>query len=284
MPISQNEIFQNVDGQPVGTGLWVPDEKPVMAKTFVSTLTARLDEQDVKELLASPRRKPARVRFPGKRWTRNQGNRGSCNGYACAGAHGRARVCAGQPEVHMSGEFVYAGINGGRDQGSMLDDGNKFLKRVGGVSEEMVERLEYRWDRIPEQAKQEAKNNVVLENLEIREEFDLVQALALGHPGVVAVHFSSAMQRLDEDGVAGGGPGRGNHSVGVDDVRWNARKNRWEFDYFNSHGLQYGQDGKAWLYWARHFAGTIDYHAFFVILAAADHPSDDFRVPDKVLA
>lgn len=277
MPILNNDQFRNVDGSIVGTGLHVPDTKVDRTiQTLQSALAMRVDEQDVKEMLKDPRRRPARKRFPPKKWIRNQGRRGSCNGFACAKALSRARKAIGQPEVHLSGEFVYAGINGGYDRGSMLDAGMEFLQKKGSCPESMVRHEEYLWRNISDEAKREAQNYLAFDCLAVESALDLAIGQAFGFPAVVAVHFSNAMQRLDSEGVAGGGRGPGNHSVGVDDVRWCERHARWEFDYFNSHGLSYGEDGKAWLYWDLHFAETIKYHEFFVIRSASDNLKDDF--------
>ena len=276
MPIEQNEIFE-FGGEEFGTGLWVDDERPDTLPTLTSTLSQRLDEQDIREMLDEPSRQPARLRFPSRQWIRNQGSRGSCNGYACAWALARARVSVGLPFVPLSGEFVYAAINGGRDMGSRLEPGMNWLQTNGAAPEDMVPRLEYLWRRISDEAKQAAKRFRGFEAYAAPTEMDLASGLALGFVGVVAVHFSNSMQRLDANGVAGRSNGVGNHSVGVDDLRW--RSGRWEFDYFNSHGLRYGQEGKAWLTWDDHFQQTTRHHQFFLIRAAIDDPYDDFEPP-----
>lgn len=277
MPVQQSEIFRNSDGKDVGTGLWIPDSKPEGKLRLRDTLTTRIDEKDVREILADPRRKSARERFPPKKWTRNQSNVGSCNGYSCAGALARARVSIGQPIEFLSGEFIYAGINGGRDQGSMLHDGEDWLKARGSCPESLVKHKTYLWRNINQAAKDAAPNFKAIDTFDIDDEMELVVSAALGVPAVVAVHFSREMQQLDTHGVAGWTRGPGNHSVGVDDVRW--RAGRWEFDYFNSHGLRYGQDGKAWLVWASHFAQPNKYHRFFAVRSTVDNQSDDFTVP-----
>lgn len=285
MPVEQNEIFRNVDGDWVGTGLWVPDEKDKTLELLSSQLTARLDEKDCREALKYSRRKTGRQRFPGKVWTRNQGRRGSCNGYAFAGTLGKARVQAGQPRVHLSGEFVYAHINRGRDQGSGLQQGREFVAKGGACSEDLVQREEYLLRNISQAAKDDAKNHIAVFPYAVATELEMVQALVfLGDLLVVAVHFSGAMQRLDSEGVAGSSRGVGNHSVGVDDVRWNERKGRWEFDMQNSHGLRYGEDGKAWITWDEHLAQPNRHHSFTAVRYVKDDPRDDSFVPDPRIA
>lgn len=276
--IEQNEQFIGPDGETYGTGLWVPGDDDLLdVPTFSQKFTSRMDKQDIIEIISDTRRMMARIRFPSERWIKNQAQSSSCNGYACAGTLGRARVINGQPEVHLSGEFVYAGINGGRDRGSLLSDGFKWLESNGACPEEMVPHMEYRWSRISQEARDAAKRFRGLKLVSAPSELELAAGIAAGFTAVVAVHFGNRMQQLDSAGVAGHERGRGNHSVGVDDLRY--RNGRFEFDFFNSHGLRYGQKGKAWLTWDNHFATTSKYHQFFLVRAVIDDPADNFGPP-----
>lgn len=276
MPIRQNDRFESPEGL-VGTGLWIPDQRPEAKLKLRDTLTTRLDRQDIAEILSDPTRLPARQLFPAQEWIRSQGNRGSCNGYACSWALARARKLRGLPHVPLSGEFIYARINGGRDQGSMLDDGLEAIRDVGCAPEDLVPRLEYLWRRISPEARAAAARFKGYELLGVDSEEELAAGIALGGVAVVAVQFGGRMQQLDRHGVAGAHRGPGNHSVGVDDIR--IRGTRIEFDFFNSHGLRYGQQGRAWLNWDQHFAQPNRYHQFFIIRAALDDPQDDQQLP-----
>lgn len=269
------DVIDYGDGQQCGTGLIVQDVRPT--GVFPSVLMApgfrMLTKAEVEKITTDPRRTPGRKQF-GPDWIRNQGGRGSCNGYAGAKALERARVLRGQPRVVLSGEGLYAQINDGRDVGSMLDRGMKCLMEHGVPPEDMVRREEYLWRNISEQAKQARARFKAHEAFELDKDEDaedqLASGLAAGFMAVVAVHFTGAMQRLDAHGVAGGVEGPGNHAVGNDDVR--VRGGRYEFDFFNSHGLQYGDQGRAWLTWDRHYATTIKYHAFYLIPSTNDDP------------
>jgi len=276
MATEQNEIFRNLDGTDVGTGLWIPDKKDESYSPLLKSLQTRIDEKDIGEILADPRRKSARARFPQEQYIKNQGQRGSCNGYACAKALERSRVARGLPHVALSGEYVYAGINGGRDAGSGLAPGMKWLEKNGTVPESLVPRETYLWNRISAEAKAEQGRFLGVECYAAPDEDNLAVGIALGFIAVVAVHFSSAMQRIDTNGVAGSSRGPGNHSVGVDDIR--VRNGKYEFDYFNSHGLSYGQKGKAWLRWELHFKETTRYHQFFLIRTTSDDPKNDPKI------
>lgn len=271
MSTADSEQIIGPDGKPLGLGLIVQEERPtgVFANCMADPAMRMLTRAEVEKITTDVRRTPGRKQFD-KSWIRNQGGRGSCNGYAGAKALERARVLRGQRYVALSGEGLYAQINDGRDQGSMLDRGMKALTESGVPPESMVPREEYLWNRISSEAKENRSRFKAIEAYEVDDEDQLASGLALGFVGVVAVHFTGAMQRLDGNGVAGGGHGPGNHAVGVDDVH--VRNGKYEFDFFNSHGVSYGQDGRAWLTWERHFKTTIEYHAFYLIRSTIDDP------------
>lgn len=273
MPVEQNLIFENVDGTPVGTGLWVPDEKDNSIPSLLSALGKRLDRKDAAEILSDPRRVPARKRFPGKQFIRSQGRRGSCNGYAIAKTIEKMRVARGLPHIPLSGEFIYAGLNGGRDRGSGLKPGEKFAEMTGTVPESMVPHQEYLWRNIPESVKQQAHRFRGLECYAAPDEENLIAGLSAGFFAIIAVEFGGRMQQLNRDGIAGSHNGPGNHSVGADDIR--LRNGRFEFDFVNSHGLQYGQEGRAWLTWDAHLAQPSRYHQFFLLRSTTDDPQTD---------
>lgn len=273
MVLKQNDIFRNVDGNEVGTGLWVPDEKDNSIPSLLMALGTRLDRKDAAEIIADPRRVPARKRFPGKQFIKNQGRRGSCNGYAIAKTIEKMRVARGLAHIPLSGEFIYAGLNGGVDRGSGLKPGKQFAEMTGTVPESMVPHQEYLMRRIPKEVQQQAFRFKGLECYAAPDEENLIAGHAYGFLAIVAVQFSSAMQRLDRNGVAGSSRGPGNHSVGTDDLRF--RNGRAEFDFVNSHGLQYGEEGRAWITWEEHLAQTSERHQFWLLRSTTDDPQTD---------
>jgi hypothetical protein len=254
------------------TGLLLPEKRVSFAcQSYASKYVIKKDDV-IARLKAKWR---ARDLF-GDKWVRNQGNRGSCNGYACAGSLSRIIYLSGLPEVHLSGEFVYANINGGLDRGSTLDDGMRFLMSHGACREEFVQHETYLLNRISEEAKQDAKNFIAHECLEAKTELELADGLSNGFIAVVAVHASQSYSRLDSNGIAGESNGVGNHSVSVDDCIWDG--NRFVFDQPQTWGINWGDGGRCRLTWDRHLRKTVQYHQFFLIRGVSDRVDGLFSV------
>ena len=250
------------------TGLLMPPRRPETFQAY--RVTQRILTMDqIRQVLTNPERTAARERFNPKQYIRNQGRRGSCGGYAGAWALARARVAAGLLFVPMSGEYLYSMINGGRDSGSMLDDGMHAMMEKGICREDLVEHESYLWSQMSAAARSDAANHLGLEGYRVDDESELASGLALGFIGVVAVHANSSYQQTDSRGVRGQSLGPGNHAVGVQDVRINS-DGEFEYDEFGSWGLRNGQDGCAWLTWKRHLRSTNENHAFYLIRAASD--------------
>jgi hypothetical protein len=254
------------------TGLIVPDERPRVFTRYADSAFPVLDWSTIKELATSQSRSMGRNRF-GSNWIRNQGSRGSCNGYAGAKCLERARVLRGLDWTPLSGEGLYAQINGGRDRGSGLQAGMEALVRNGVPPESMVPHEEYRWSRISREAKEACDRFKAQEPLGVDTWQELCSGLALGFVGVVAVHASNRWSRLDSNGIAGESHGVGNHSVIVDDVVY--IEGEPFVDDPNSWGTNWGWEGRAYLSWDRHFARTINYHDFYLIPTTGDDPDED---------
>ena len=71
-------------------------------------------------------------------WIIDQDGQGGCVGFSAANAFMRARSLANEPLVRLSGEFVYAQINGGRDQGAIIEDAMAILTDMGVATEAEV--------------------------------------------------------------------------------------------------------------------------------------------------
>lgn len=247
------------------TGLLVPDSRPEVYAPYRASQDV-LSKDQIKQVVENPDRTPARARYP-KTWRRSQGRRGSCAGYAGALALGIARFNAGLPYIPLSGEFLYALCNDGRDAGSQLLCGMQKMQSIGICKEELVPHEEYRLNRMSEKAKTDAANQKGFECYRVDDESELASGLALGFVGVVAVEASSNWQRLDSNGVSGYSQGRGNHAVCCCDVR--VRNNKFEFDIWNSWGSRFGQEGCTWNTWESHLSTPNRYHAFYLIRAAS---------------
>ena len=213
-----------------------------------------------------------------KGWIRNQGGRGSCNGYAGAKALQRARMIRRQKFAELSGEGLYAQINGGQDQGSMLYDAMAKIMATGVPTTASVPYEEYRFDRIKPAAWEEAKRFKGEELYAIKSEPELVTAHCLGFMVVVAVHAGSNWTRLTDTDMVPRSPGAGNHAVGVDDIRYSLQRSQFEYCHFGSWGESVHNQGYAWLSWNNHLATTVGYHGFYAIRSTIDDPQDQFPV------
>lgn len=253
------------------TGLIVPATRPRTFTRYAEAKTLK-SRNEILEILNDPSRKMGRDRWGTER-IKNQGNRGACNGFAGATADEEARELRGLPFVALSGEGLYAQINGGRDQGSMLDDGMKALMETGVPPESMVPHEEYRWSRVSAEAKAACSRFRAFECYGVDTEDELVDGLASDFVGVVAVHASNAWSNLDSDGRCGTSNGMGNHAVAVDGLRW--FDDEWNFDMPNSWDTRWGKNGRGWLTWQRHFLTSIKHHDFYLIRSTLDDPQGD---------
>lgn len=207
------------DGTEVFLGNNVPDKMPLSFAEYPES--DLLTFEGAMKLITNPKRKRARDVF---KFMLNQGSRSSCNAYAATGALRKRRVRDGHKDVELAPEFLYAHINGGRDQGSMLDDGMVGLKEIGVCPRDMVPYQAYLMRDISIEAKRRAKSFRAAACYQIPgTDFNhywqaCISALARGDLLVFAVHVGNSYLKLDRDGCAGVDRGPGNHAVHADDV------------------------------------------------------------------
>lgn len=269
LPESDPTTIATGDGRAFRTGLLVPQRRVTKCAAFADAARV-LDRSEILDIINDVDRVSARQLFPQAEWAKNQGNVGSCNGWAAARALGKSRVKRGLPAVHLSGSFVYAHINGGRDRGSILEDGMEFITDVGACPESLVPVEEWRLNRISAEAKAAARKFRALECYALESEMELASALALGFVGVVAVHVpnGSGFTRTDSKGRVPEAHGVGNHSVHVDDICEIDGQFYFDMDY--DWGRSVGDDGKGWISWSRHLRKTVNYHYFYAIRSTTD--------------
>lgn len=266
------EQFLLPDGGLVGTGCIIP-----AAKTTVFYSYASMGPMFTRDELIALGKQPQLSRGVNKfdvSYIKNQRNHGSCNGFAGAAALTKARVRRGLERVDLSGAYLYSLINGGMDQGSMLEDGMNALQKHGCASEMTVG-----WDQIyPRQydkakANEEASRNKAFECYALTTEIELLSALAAGFDTVVAVHVTNSFMNVGSDGVAGGSSGPGNHAVSADGFWYDESRNRFITDGVNSWGTTYGREGRMGLVWDIHFRSTTRNHLFYAIRSSLDDPN-----------
>lgn len=260
------------EGQTFKLGCLVPPVRPMTFAAYADAGPMLTRDQAV-SILQDPKRVASRVRFQGTKFIWNQGGIGACNGFAGAGALARSRVRRGLAYVKMSGESLYAQINGGKDQGSMLDDGMKALMKNGCSPADLVKWQTYLWKDISQEARAAMARFRAFECYRVDTEEEMLAGLASGFDGVIAVQANNAFMKLDSEGRVTPTDGPGNHAVGVDDVR--IRQGKIEFDMFNSWDLTYGVGGRGWVSWERHLRTTSKNHAFYLIRSTTDDPQGD---------
>ena len=261
------KIFTLPNGKQFGTGLQLPSVRPMTMSAFADEVPVWTAEQ-IREVVTDTSWTSAREIFPAAQYQTDQGTSSACNGFAATKALTKARVLRGLPFEKLSGYSLYAQINGGRDQGSMLDDGMHAIMNTGCAPESMILRGALYMSQIPGTARNEFVNFRAEKCYRCDAELELATALAMRFMCVVATHVGDSWYRLNSDGVAGATRGVGNHAVQVDDVRW--RNNQFQFDHDGSWGLSYGQQGRAWLTWSGHLSEPNKYHAFYCIPTTVD--------------
>lgn len=248
--------------------------------SFAPRYSPVASKAEIVDLIQAPTRIKKRDLF-GASWIRNQEDRGACNGFAAAQALQRALWLAGRDKEILSGEFLYSQMNGGRDVGSMLDDGLKLLMDVGAPPYKDRHRRKFKPSDFTPEDFRDANERKAFEVLGVDTELELAEGLAKGAVGVVAVHADNNFMRLDSNGIAGGNrSGAGNHAVGVDDVT--IKNGELCFDMFNSWSTNYGDQGRAYLTWNKHLKQPNQYHYFYLITAARTTNTDDIPEPQRV--
>ena len=247
--------YIEINGVRHGLGLQVPEKKLTTFRAFGSEVPL-LSKSEIEDITNDPNRVWGRKRW-GDAWIKNQGQVGSCNAYAGVCALERVRDKKGLDRVELSPEYVYCHINGGRDEGSMLDDGMHWLLENGTCPASYVQHQTW----LKGELRPEAHGAATFQALEAYGA-DTVEELASGLAsnfiGVIAVHAT-------RDGFTNG---VGNHAVLVDDVR--VRYGQYEFDMSNSWGLNWGDRGRQFLTWDQHLRETSKHHFFYLIRGASD--------------
>ncbi len=220
------------------------------------------EASEILRVVRSASRMPARERFKG--WILNQRSHGSCNGYAGAGAYSRARWAAGiQDRVLFSGAFLYSKINGGRDAGSILEDGMRAVQQYGMVPESVVP-----WDMIYPRQQPAGMDALAAKEKGFKCFRALTKqgwdtALATGlYFGIAAIQAGRGYQTLNRNGISGVDNGGGNHAICVDDIC--EVGGTLVYDSPGSWGTGFGTDGYTYLTWDS-FAQTFGRHTFYLI-------------------
>ena len=229
----------------------------------------RMTDDEIKAYIVNGRPKSGRHEFDSS-WIADQGQFGSCNGWASAKALERARVRKGLPRVRLSGSSVYAMVNGGRDNGSIPEEAMTAMQSRGAVPESISSVNEIYERNYSAADWAEAKKYLAGECYATHDRQAYLTGLAMGFDGVIALQAGNNFMRLDSDGIAGHDSGPGNHANCNDDILLIGDK--IVIDDANSWNKSYGTQGRAYITWESHLAQPSKSFAFFLIRTASDSP------------
>lgn len=260
--------FIDAQGNERRCGSLVLPDGFVSAYQEYSSAVVPYDDSDIRKLITHPDRVPSRVTF-GKRWILDQKSHGSCNGHLCANLLQRARWLKGiQDGLLLSGAYPYSKMNGGRDQGSVLEHGMRVICEQGCAPADLV-----KWNMIypnqqPKNADEEAAKHKGWNPLRTATLQQVRTALAQQIPVGIAVHAGSKFGKVDSRGrVLGVDSGKGNHAIIADDL---VLIDGTEYlDSVNSWGLGYGVEGRSYLPLDT-IKQTMPYHVFYVLMSAVE--------------
>lgn len=169
----------------------------------------------------------------------------------------------------FSGAWLYSLMNNGRDNGSALEDGLRKIHEVGCAPLSLVPYNQIyphlqtnRSQALIEAAKHKGCNVDAIHSID-----ELNNALVRGLMCIVAVMAGNNFMRLDANGVSGLDHGIGNHSILIQDIKWDGRA--FLYDHDGSWGLNILDKGNSWLR-EHHFTQTIKNHQFYAITSTTE--------------
>lgn len=169
-----------------------------------------------------------------------QNGYGMCNASATCTGMEFARAQQGLPYVQLSGGDLYMRISGGRDQGSLLEDGIAASMSEGVASAKTVPYLDWRGENAG--AREERKSYRVIEAFLCPTFEHCMSAVIAGYPIVTGIMWYSNFTP-DADGWLPNGRGSaGGHAIcGFAPVK---RGSQYGIEHQNSWGASWGRNGR----------------------------------------
>jgi len=297
-----NDQFTLPDGGIVGTGCILPlaEDRLEADSTFrVFGESMWLDESDIPKLVTEKKYIEDRNKY--RKWLRNQSNLGKCNASATTAALEQRQDKDGVPHVALSDNHLYMNINGGRDGGSLLIDGFKYLQGKGQSPRRLVvDGKEYLFPenvynrrQVPEQwlraADEEAMHHRSWEPMIVPRDYSqfriaMASAIARDYPVVIAWHVGNASMRLS-NGYIVQGRGPGNHATFIHSGKYVGGSDLVHPDNQNSWGptedAMYGPRGTGWgdggygLFTMESLFTCRQYHEFWVLVSSKFDPKNN---------
>jgi hypothetical protein len=286
-----NEVFE-LDGVKLGTGCAVPSEEvmSLVKSTYAMFPQNRIYTPDqIKKRLEGDRY--LKLREKRRKRMINQGQIGKCNPSALKGAVHQIRESQGMPFIEMSDSWAYLQINGGRDNGSLLEDAARLsakgmapkLLQVGGRTVEFPESVynKSQVNRDVMAAANEAAKDHTTHELFIApdnwEDFVMVisTAIACDFPVIHAWHVGNNGMRLN-NGYVNNSRGPGNHANFFHSGKWVGGKTLVHPDNQNSWGINWG-DGGFGLFTMESAFQCRKYHTFYVLTSCNVDPGSELH-------
>lgn len=216
---------------------------------------------DVKEIVTG--RTPRSVVFKDPRWIKkgDQTQTNGCAGWSCATAAAKTAYLEGvADQPNLSGSFVYAGCNGGTDNGAQLIKCAQFIQTKGAPTADHCPANLIYWNQVKQFAP-EALQTTAWDIIHISTEEELDSAIAAGLLPCVCVQVKKPQfMQYRGPGIIPVYPGIGNHAVHVDDIVYiNGQK---LYRLVNNWNLSWGMQGVGYVTFAS-FAQTIVVHYFY---------------------
>lgn len=156
---------------------------------------------------------------------------GACNAFATITCAEACRNMQGLPYIPLSPGYLYGRINGGRDQGSMLEDALEWMMKTGTCTVETVGYLD--WKKNPVAAKTEAPRFKFLEAFWCPTFDHMGSALMSGFFIDEGLMWHDGFKPDSRGWIKGGGGGGGGHALcgyGLDEDngKWGVKtRNSW---------------------------------------------------------
>ena len=270
-----------VDNAVFRTGMKTPTTFPL---SFVEYPAADLyDLNDMMKILSNPKRKSMGELYPHRY---SQGQVSSCNSFAACTALSVAWNQKNGKHVDFEPCSHYHRICGGRDEGSLLDEGMRELVKGGACLKGSW--TEFDWSarsmnmEKKRHAEQEAMDHRALDVYQFGRDPDTVwkamlSAICRRDPSVFAIHCDDNFFRTGADGMIKPARGPGNHAVlAIDAKQFGTGLRDIKLLMLNSHGKRWAMNGCGWVGFDS-IAQTASVHAFYAIRSVRLHPEDKIR-------
>lgn len=254
-------------GEEFSLGLKVPGRIPLSFAEYPPQNVLELAQ--LKQIYANPGRKHGLDLYKRRK---QQGKMSSCCAYAATNSQEFKRTIDQKDDKEFGPEYLYAMINGGQDDGAMLDDAMRYLVEKGCCLRDSVPYQVYSLNSMSMEQKrfssQQASDYRSLDWYKMPHgNLDqcwgaTVSAIALRDPVLMAVHCGDGFFSCGQDGVCRVDRGVGNHAVcGVELEGVATAKSMRDIKIWtvNSHGARYGKNG-CYLHTYEHMAQPCQAH------------------------